>query len=115
AFGIGVQQVAVERVHQRLEAAAGGGDVDVQFLADGLQQLDRVLPRVQHQGDVGVLRQLLQQQAAEGGLAGADLAGQLHETAATALADAEQQVRERIPVALAEEDEARVRGDRERR
>src|SRR6185312_1520022 len=49
------------------------------------------------------------------GLAGADLAGQLHETAAATLADAVQQVRERVPVALAQENVARIGGDREGR
>jgi hypothetical protein len=56
---------------------------------------------------------LLEREPAQGGLAGADFAGQLHEAAAAALADAVHQVRERVPVALAQVDEARVRGDRE--
>ena len=87
----------------------------MQFLADRFQQFHRRQARVQHQGDAGVLGNLLQQQPAQRGLAGADLAGELDETAAAALADAEQQVRQGIPVALAEEDEARVGRDRERR
>src|SRR5690606_26943637 len=60
------------------------------------------------------LRQLFEQQPAQRGLAGADLAGQLDETAAAALADAVQQVRERVPVAFAQKHEARVGRDRER-
>src|SRR5690606_85780 len=66
------------------------------------------------EGHAGMVRELAQQQPAERGLAGADLAGELHEAAAAALGDPEQQVRERGAVAFAEEDEARIRRDRER-
>ena len=91
------------------------GDVEVQFLAQRFEQFDRRQPRIEHQRDARVLGQLLHQQAAQRGLAGAHFARELHESAAAALADAEQQVRERVPVALAEEHEARVGRDRERR
>ena len=111
---VGLEQVGVEYVDQRLDAAPAAFDGQPQFLADRFKQLDRRYARVQHQRHARVLRQLLQQQAAQRGLAGADLAGQLHEAAAAALADAETQVRERIAVTLAEEHEARIRGDRER-
>src|SRR5207342_3978336 len=80
-----------------------------------LEQFDRGQARVEHQRDAGVLGKLFQQQAAQRGLAGAYLAGELHEAAPAALAHAEQQVRERVAVALAEEHEARIRRDRERR
>jgi hypothetical protein len=115
AVGIGLQQEAVERVDQRLAAAAAAPDVQPQLLADRLQQLDRALPWVQDQRHPRVHGQLFQQQPAQRGLAGADLAGELHEAAAAALVDPERQVRQRVPVALAEEHEARVRGDRIRR
>ena len=85
---------------------------DVEFLADGLQQFDGRQSRIQHQRDARVLGQLLEQQPAQRGLAGAHFAGQLHEAAAATLTDAIQQVRERIAMALAEEHEARIGRDR---
>src|SRR5690606_17914449 len=56
-----------------------------------------------------------EQQPAQRGLAGADLAGELDEAAAAALVDPEQQVRQGVAVPFAQVHEARVRGDRERR
>ena len=55
---------------------------------------------------------LLEEAAAHRGLAGADLAGEQHEAAAAA--HAVQQVRQRLAVALAHEEVARIRRDRER-
>jgi hypothetical protein len=89
-------------------------DLEVQLLADRRQQLERRQPRIEHQRHVRAFRQLLEQQPRERGLARADLAGELHEPAAAALADAEQQVRERVAVALRQEHEARIGRDRER-
>jgi hypothetical protein len=86
-----------------------------QFLADRLQQLHRIQPRIQHQRGVGVLGQPVQQQPAERGLAGADFAGELHEAAAAALLDAVEQMRQRVPMVFAEEHVMRVGRDRERR
>src|SRR5258708_4408230 len=56
---------------------------------------------------------MLEDGAADGGLAGPHLAGQLDET--LSLADAEQDVVERLAVPIAEEQEARIGRDVERR
>ncbi len=117
AIGIGAQQMGIQTIDQRLERR-NFPDLAIdhpQFLADRLQQFLRRQPGVEHQGRLGILGQLLKQQATERGLAGPDLTGQLHETTRATLANPEQQVRQGIPVALAEIHEARVRGDRERR
>ena len=79
------------------------------------RRFDGIEARIQHQRRMGVLGQLVQQQAAERGLAGAHFAGELHESAAAALLDAVEQVRQGIPMVFAEEHVMRVRGDRERR
>ncbi len=109
-----VEQEAVQRVDmvlQRRRAAAAGRDRHAELVADGLQQLERAELRVEDVGDVAALRDLLEEAAHDGGLAGADLAGQQHEAAA-ALQPVEQ-VRQRLAVALAHVEEARVRRDRE--
>ena len=82
-----------------------------ELVADRLQQLGHREPRVEDVGHRAVRRDLLQEAAADGGLAGADLAGEQHE-AATA-AHAVEQVRQGLAVALAHEEKARVGSDRE--
>ena len=115
ALRVRIEQIRVQRVGQRLEAAAAAGDVELELLAHRLDELDRRELRIQHQRNPRVLRQLLEQQPTQRRLAGADLARQLHEAAAAALADAIEQVRQRIAVAFGQEHVARVRRDRERR
>ena len=66
---------------------------------------------VPHQPSVAG-RDLLEEAAADGGLAGADLAGQQHEAAAAL--QPVQQVRQRLAVPRAQVQEARVGRDRER-
>ena len=95
----------------RLPSAESGTPMP-ELLADGEQELRRRHLRIEDQGDLGVLRRLRQQRAHDGGLAGADLAGELHEAAG--LVDAVQQVRQRLGVPLAEVEIARIRSDRER-
>ena len=109
ALRVGIQQIGVECIRQPLEAAMLAGDVELELLADGLDHLHGRELGIEQQGNLGVFRQLFEKQAAEGGLAGADFAGELHEATAAALADAIQQVRERIAVALGKEYIARVR------
>ena len=112
AGGVRTQQVVTEDVDQVLEAAERGvGHADAQFLADGQQELRRGHPRVEDQRDFGVARGLRQQRAHDGGLAGAHLAGELHEAAG--FVDAVQQVRQRFRVPLAQVQVARIRCDRE--
>jgi len=85
---VGFEQVSVECVHQRLDVAAAAVQIQPQFLADRLQQLGGRQQRIEDQCNSCVGRQLFEQQPADGRLAGADFAGQLDETAASALADA---------------------------
>ncbi len=113
AAAVRVEQEMREQVHQRLDAAGGlRRHVHLQLVADALQEFGGRHPRVQDQRDIAVGRELLQQAAQHRGLAGADLAGELDEAAG--LADAVGQVRQRLRVALAEVEVARVRRDRER-
>ena len=113
--GVGAQQEVVQRIevvlHRgRLLVAARHGDVEL--VADRLQQLDHRELGIEDVGDVAVGRDLLQEQAAHRGLAGADLARQQHEAAPAA--QPIEQVGQRLPVALAHEQVARVRRDGER-
>ena len=93
-------------------SSAGVRHADAELLADGEQELRRGHARIEDQRDLGVLRRLRQERAHDGGLAGADLAGELHEAAG--LVDAVQQVRQRLGVPLAQVQVARIGRDRER-
>ena len=115
ADGVGLEQEVVERVDvglDRRRLAVGGGDRHVELVADRLQQLDHGELRIEDVGDVAALRDLLEEAAADGRLAGADLAREQHEAAAAA--DAVEQVRQRLAVALAHVEVARIRRERER-
>ena len=101
ALGIGVEQVVVERVDQRLGAAARALDVEAQLVAidsssstGDCRGLSTSATRVRS-GNCSSSRRR------QRGLAGADLAGELDEAAAAALADAVEQMRERVAMALA--------------
>jgi hypothetical protein len=76
-----VEQVSIEPVDEHLDAVLPVRIGDVQLVANGGDQLQGCDARVQHQGHVGVRRQLLEQAAAHRCLAGADLAGEQHEAA----------------------------------
>ena len=109
------QHEIVERIEVVLDAGravAGARNRDAEFFANRLQQLGHAELGVEDVGDVAALRNLLQEAAAHGGLAGADLAAEQHEAAAAL--QPVQQVRQRFAVALAHEQEARVGSDRER-
>ena len=106
-----LEQVVIEDIHQVLDAADGViGDHDPQFLADGQQELRRVHAGVEDQRDFRVVGLACQQRADDRGLAGADLAGELDETAG--LGDAVDQMRQRLGVPLTQEQVARIRRDR---
>ena len=104
------QQEGVERVHASLQAVLGGAR-QPEFLQHRVQQLGGAELGVEDVGHVAVGRQLGQEAAAHGGLAGADLAGQQHE--ATAALDPVEQVRQCLAMALAQEQETGVRRDAE--
>ncbi|EWS63906.1 hypothetical protein Y695_02857 [Hydrogenophaga sp. T4] len=112
--GVGGQQKSVERV----DVVFGGGLTRTlvvhhhpELVTDRAQQLDDRELGVEDVSDPAVLGGLLQKAAADGGLAGADLAGEQHKTA-TAL-NAVQQMGERLPVAFAHEEVTRVGRDGE--
>ena len=112
ASSMGLQQIVVQGITQHLHAPRPLRVDDVQFVAQGLHQLDGIESRVQNQGHVHVIRQLLQQGVAQRRLARADLAGKGHEP--TPLPNAVEQVGQSFLVPTAEVEETRVRGDRER-
>ena len=109
--GVGAQQVVVQQVDELLGVLLGAvRHADAELLADGLQEIQRREPRIDDQGDFRVLGRTRQQRADRGGLAGADLAGQLDEAAG--FIDAVDQVRQRVGVVAAQVQVARVRRDR---
>jgi hypothetical protein len=107
------QQEGVQRVDVVLHRLRAGRHGRVELVADGLQQLGDGELRIEDVGDVAVRRNLLQEAAADSGLAGADLAGEQHEAAAAV--QPVEQMRQRLAVPLAHEEIVRVRRDGERR
>ena len=110
-----LEQKVVERIDidlHRSRLAARQLDRDPELVADRLDQLGDGELGVEDVGDVAALGDLLEKAAADGGLAGADLAREQDEAAAAA--DAVQQVRQRLAVALAHVEIARVGGEGER-
>ena len=89
SFGMSSEQLPVKGIHQRLDAAPHVRGKDPEFLANGFEKLDDREARVQYNGDVGIVRQLVLQQAA-------------------ALGHAIDEMRERLAVALAHEQVTRV-------
>jgi hypothetical protein len=114
ALGMHLEQEAVERIDVRLEAVALGAlqRRQAELAEQRLQQLQRTELRVEDVGHHAAGRQLLEKAARDGGLAGADLAGEQHEAAAAA--HAVQQMRQRLAVALAHEQEVGVGRERKR-
>ena len=113
AAAVRIEQEVREEVDERLDAVFGAGrHLHVQLVADGEQEFRGRDARVQDQRDVAMRRELLQEAAEHGRLAGSDLARQLDEAAG--LADAIGEVGERLGVALAEVEVSRIRRDRER-
>ena len=107
SVGMSLEQLPVQGIHQCLDAAPDFRRKDSEFLANGLEELDDREARVQNDGDVGVIRELvLQQSAHEGRLAGSDLTGELHETAT--LGNAVNKVRECLAVTFAHKQITRV-------
>ena len=106
-----VQQETVQGVGQRLYAVALLRQRNMQLFADRAQELDARQLRVQHDGNIGKLGQLLQQAAYQGRLAGTDFAGQLDK--ATAFPDTVDEMGERFRMPLAHIEVTRIRGDRE--
>ena len=100
------QQEMVQLVGQRLEGEVVAVVVDDQLVADRGEQFHRVQRRIEDDGDVGIVGQLLQQAAVDGGLARAHFTGQENESAART--HAVEQMRQGIPVARAHKQIARI-------
>ena len=120
---VALQQEGVQRVDVVLDRDHAGGGLrhrDVELLADRLQQLRHRQLGVEDVGHMAAFGDLLQEAAAHGGLAGADVAGEQHEAAARAAhaaaggGHAVQQVRQGLAVALAHEEVTRVGRDGKR-
>ncbi len=111
AAGVGVEQIDVERIHQRLDRIlflVG----DMQLVADRGDELQLALARIDDHRHVHVRQFLREQGADHGRLAGADFAGELHETASRPRAV--QQMAERLLMARRQIQISRVGRDRER-
>ncbi len=76
------EQPPIQRIDHLLDAVAiGVGNTEAELFADGEQKLDGCHPRIQYDGDVGMMRNTRQQRAHHGGFARAHFPGQLDETA----------------------------------
>ena len=105
------QQETVQGIRECLDAVARFRQLHVQFFADRRQEFRARQLGVQDDRHVGELGKLLEQGTDEGRLAGAHFAGELDEAAA--FLDAVDEVRERLPVPLAQVEVAGIGGDRE--
>ncbi len=103
----GLEQEAMEGVHQLLERLAVARHVEV--VEGRPEQLGRGEDRVEHHRGCGVLGQTCQEVAGQGGLARAHLARDQDEAAA--LATSELEVGERLGVPLREVEKFRVGGE----
>jgi hypothetical protein len=109
-----LEQSGAQRIDQGLHALAPlGGDGDAEFLADRLQEFGDCHARVEDQGNVDVGRLARKQRTHDRGLAGANLAGELDETAGRA--HPVEEMAERLGVATARIQVPRIGSDRERR
>ena len=115
AFRVRLQQKLVEPIRKLLRVAPGGARVHPELFADRLQQLGRFQQWIENQCSLDLTRKILQKEATDRCLAGADFPGQLHEPPAAAGADAVAQMGQCVLVAVAQEDEPRIRRNRERR
>jgi len=116
-YGVDLTPAAVELCRKRfafmgLEGDFRVGNAEAQLFADGQQKLDGRHPRIQYDGDVGMMRNAGQQGAQHGGFTRAHFPGQLNE--ASRFVDAVQQMRQRFGVALAQIQVARIRCNRKR-
>src|SRR5262249_60569579 len=101
-----------KRVDENFQARSPGRIRHPELVAHGREQLERGELRVEDHRDVDVGRKLLQERAADGGLSGSNLARQLYE--ASALAEAVEEMGERLDVRVAQVEVARIRRQRER-
>jgi hypothetical protein len=98
---VGLQQVAVQSVHQALGGPILLKQRDAKLLADGAQQFGRRQGGMEDEGQVHMLGQLFQEGPADRGLARAHLPGEEHET--TIFASAIDQMRQGLPMLITQE------------
>ena len=96
----------MQRIGEDLEAFRFPRIIDVKFIADSRKKLNRAQRRIQHNGDVRVFRQLLQEASIKRSLTRAHLTRQQDKSTATTYAV--QQMRQCVPVARAHEEVARI-------
>src|SRR5690606_8396901 len=104
---VGCQQKCIQRIEQLLGAGVFFREGDAKLVGDRLQQLVRIQLRIDDDGDVDMLRNLLEQTTTDGGLARPDLACEHDETAV--IADSINQMPQGLAMLLAEIEIARVR------
>jgi hypothetical protein len=102
AQGMLRQQVGVERINHPLVAVPDAVRSDPQFLANRSEQFTRRHQGIKHQSHLAILRHLLHQATAQGGLTGPDFARQLDKPTRTALADTVHQVGQGIAMRRAQ-------------
>jgi len=110
--GMRRQEMTVEEIDHLFSAARAGLVLHSQLVTERGEEFLRAEDGVQDQRDVDALRESLEQKAAHGRLARADLAGELHEAAV--LLDAVEEMREGLLMARTEIDERRIGGVGER-
>ena len=108
---IGFEEISVEPVYQLLDAALLRS-LNVEFVTDGLKQFNDADLGIEDVSNDHVFGQLLEETAAEGGLAGPDLSGQQNK--ATVTFDPVFEVRQRLAVVLTHVKIEWVRRDRKR-
>ena len=110
--GVRIQQVLIKYIGELFYAFVFIVILDAQFITHRGNQFIRRYLGIEQYGQIDIVRHLFLQTPAQGGLAGSYLAGQLNEAAI--LSQAVEQVRQRLPVTRAHEEEQRIRRDRER-
>ncbi len=108
---MGFEQMLVESVDQGL-ARALGRKIELELLENRREKYGSRDLGIQYQRDIGLLGQLLEERSHERRLARADLARELDEAAA--VRNTVDQVRQRVGMALAQIEVARIGRDRKR-
>ena len=78
------QQEPVHSVGQLFQAVARFGVINLQFVADRGQQFKGTQSGIEHDGQVDIVGQLLQERAVDRGLTGPHLPGEQNKTTAAA-------------------------------
>ena len=109
AAAMGLEQEPIQGVDISLGAGVPRWVVDPQFVTDGGQKFADLQSGVEDQGDLDILRQLLQQATADQGLAGADLPRQQDETSIAT--QGEEKMGHGLPVGRTQVEIVRIGGN----